>query len=69
MRINELYKIFKDNHIPNNALLLSDSGWECSATEMDGIVYNSNLNVVVFLQNNEYIDKKYNNKDWKLISI
>ena len=40
MTAGELINIFKQNNIPNDAILMSDSGWECSATDMDGVYYN-----------------------------
>ena len=40
MTAGELINIFKQNNIPNDAILMSDSGWECCATDMDGIYYN-----------------------------
>ena len=46
MTFEQLNKIIKKNHIPKNVTLLSDSGWECDATEMDGVYYNKNENVI-----------------------
>ena len=40
MKVGELFNIFKQNNIPNDAILMSDSGWECSASDMDGVYYN-----------------------------
>ena len=40
MTVCELINIFKQNNIPNDAILMSDSGWECFATDMDGVYYN-----------------------------
>lgn len=70
MTFNQLSKIIKQNHIPKNVHLLSDSGWECCETEMDGVYYNKNENVIVFTQScSEYekydpnFDRKYSKID------
>lgn len=58
MTFKKLQKIFRDNNIPENVVLMSDSGWECCATDMDGIYYNKKENVIVFTQR---ISSKYSN--------
>ena len=50
MTVKELNRILTANNIPEDATLMSDSGWECGATEMNGVYYNSKENVVVFTQ-------------------
>lgn len=50
MTFKELQNIIKDNNIPEDVHLTSDSGWECDATEMDGVYYNKTLNEIVFTQ-------------------
>lgn len=63
MTFEQLNKIIKKNHIPKNVTLLSDSGWECDATDMSGVYYNKNENVIVFTQRcSEYekYDPNYN---------
>ena len=50
MTFDILQKIIKKNNIPRNVHLTSDSGWECNATEMDGIYYNQSINEIVFTQ-------------------
>lgn len=62
-----LNKIIKDNNIPENVKLMSDSGWECDATDMDGIYYSSNDNVIVFTQNGNSFESYYKDKNWKLL--
>ena len=47
MTFELLSKIMKENGIPKNVKLLSDSGWECSETEMNGIYYNRNKNEMI----------------------
>ena len=37
MTFELLCKIIEENNIPKNVKLLSDSGWECSATDMERI--------------------------------
>ena len=50
MTLEKLNKIVKKNNIPENVLLMSDSGWECDPTDMDRVYYNSELNTIVFTQ-------------------
>ena len=61
-----LKKVFEDNHIPEDAILMSDSGWECDPTHMDGVFYNQEANVVVFTQDSEY-QYDYEEEPWQLI--
>lgn len=69
MTYKELKEILTRNNIPEDTTLMSDSGWECGATDMDGIYYNKKLNVVVFRQD---IDSKFEReyteeKGWKVL--
>lgn len=50
MKFEKLQKIIEENQIPNDVELLSDSGWECCATNMDAIFYNPTSNTIVFTQ-------------------
>ncbi len=54
MTVKELKQILTANNIPEDARLMSDSGWECGATDMDGVYYNPKENIVVFTQEYEY---------------
>ena len=63
MTFEQLNKIIKENNIPENVHLLSDSGWECDATEMDGVYYNKNENVIVFTQDYDEYGKYEPNHD------
>lgn len=64
MTYKMLKKILEDNHIPEDAVLTSDSGWECGATDIGGVCYNPDTNVVVFTQESR---RDYNNAHWKLL--
>ena len=50
-----LKKIIEKHNIPEDVELLSDSGWECSATTMDGVWYNVKLNVIEFTQDGKHV--------------
>ena len=50
MTFEILKKIIEKHNIPEDVELLSDSGWECSATPMDGVWYNAKLNEIQFTQ-------------------
>ena len=56
MTFEKLSKIIKDNNIPDDVHLMSDSGWECCATEMDGVYYNESKNEIVFTQGFDFED-------------
>lgn len=47
MTIEKLNRILKENNIPKDAVLMSDSGWELWATDTDGVYYNAEDNIVV----------------------
>lgn len=67
MTFKELQTIIKDNNIPDDVHLTSDSGWECDATEMDGVYYNETLNKIVFTQGT-FGNYHYDDNDaWKKI--
>lgn len=50
MTLAELNDICKRNNIPDDVTLLSDSGWECCETEMNGVWYSEIDNAIVFTQ-------------------
>ena len=63
-----LQKIIKENNIPSNVHLTSDSGWECDATEMNGVYYNEAKNEIVFTQEGSVYDYSYRDSySWKNI--
>lgn len=64
MTVGELFNIFKQNDIPDNAVLMSDSGWECDATDMDGVYYSKTENVAVFTQKFSEYDSYYKSPEW-----
>lgn len=51
MTIEKLEEIMTEYDIPKNVKIMSDSGWECDPTDMDGVWYNSELNLIIFTQN------------------
>ena len=68
MTFKKLKQIFIENNIPENVILKSDSGWECDPTDMDGVYYNKEDNIVVFTQGYEYNNYASQERmpDWKL---
>ena len=54
MTFKFLQKLIKDNNIPEDVKLLSDSGWECFETEMNGVWYSEKDNTIVFTQGTDY---------------
>lgn len=55
----ELKEILKRNDIPDNVYFISDSGWECGATDMNGVYYNKKENTIVFTQDFSEYERKY----------
>jgi hypothetical protein len=68
MTLKELNDICKENNIPENVTLLSDSGWECSETQMDGIWYSKTDNSLVFTQDEDLLEYKVDNADWHYLT-
>lgn len=50
MTIKKLLSLFEQYNIPDDATLMSDSGWECCPTDMNGIFYNEKKNEITFTQ-------------------
>ena len=65
MKLNALLKLLEKHNIPDDVTLMSDSGWECCATEMDGVYYNSLENVIVFTQDMSNCDEYYGKLHWE----
>ena len=64
MTFAELNAIIETNNIPRDVKLLSDSGWECDATDMGSIYYNKETNEIVFKQGGKYEANKYTNPEY-----
>lgn len=68
MTIGEFKQVLKEHDIPEDTLMLSDSGWECGPTDMDGIYYNESEKELVFTQRGDKYDDYYEEEPgWKLI--
>lgn len=67
MTIGELAKIVEEHNIPADATMLSDSEWECSPTDMDGIYYNKRYNELMFTQTGDKYDDYYGDDEWELL--
>lgn len=68
MTFKLLHRILIKHDIPENVKLMSDSGWECSATEMNGVYYNREENVLVFTQEGDESDYRYfEDNKWELL--
>ena len=65
LTFEKLSNIIEKYNIPKDVHLMSDSEWECNATEMNGILYNEKENIIVFKQDIEYLNEYYSN--WKIL--
>lgn len=55
MTIEKLNRILKENNIPKDAVLLSNTGRKCWPTATDGVYYNAEDNIIVLTREyNEY---------------
>jgi hypothetical protein len=69
MTFKKLKQVIEKNNIPEDVTLMSDSGWECCATDMNGVYYNEREKTIVFTQivdggnNDDYIKSS----SWKLL--
>lgn len=63
MTYERLSNIIINNNIPTNVRLMSDSGWECNSTDMNGVYYNRKNNIIVFTQGSIF-DEYKDNKEW-----
>jgi hypothetical protein len=68
MTFEILEGIIKKHNIPKDVRLLSDSGWECCETEMDGVFYNVEENHIIFTQDNYSRSSYKNARGYKDIS-
>lgn len=68
MTIELLNKILKDNNIPEDVILMSDSGWECGPTSMNGIFYNEEEKIIIFRQSCSKYDAYHQKKGWKCLN-
>ena len=70
MTIADLKLILKQNGIPENATIYSDSGWECCETGIGDIFYSPKDNAIVLTQDNPEKDYVYkvDDKDWHDLS-
>ena len=50
LTVKDLIDIMKENNIPMDATITSDSGWECCATYVSTVFYDKNKNEVVLCQ-------------------
>ena len=64
MTFELLGKIVEENNIPKNVKLMSDSGWECWETKMDGIFYNKEKNTLMFTQEGDKFDGYLEKDGW-----
>lgn len=65
MTFDKLNKILQKNKISKNVKFMSDSGWECCATEMNGIYYNKKENIIIFTQEFSESESYSKNKEYK----
>lgn len=50
MVIKDFLEVLKKYNIPEDVKILSDSGWECGATDIEAIYYNKEKNFIVLVQ-------------------
>lgn len=50
--------------IPNDATIMSDSGWECDPTDTDGVWYDDENNIVYLTQGDTIYNDEYDYDDY-----
>lgn len=61
LTFEKLSNIIEKYNIPKDVHLMSDSGWECNATEMNGILYNEKEKIIELMKSKLfYYDKSSN---------
>lgn len=68
MTYAQLEQIIIRNNIPKNVTLQSDSGWECDATEMNGVYYNKYKNLIIFTQSCDKYQWYSQDVDWQALT-
>lgn len=58
MTFEKLSQIIEENSIPKNAIIMSDSGWECNETNTDGVFYDIETNTIILTQSAYCIENK-----------
>ena len=66
MTMELLCRIIEENNIPKDVHFISNSEWECDATEMDGLHYNRESNTIVFTQDGYNRDYEKSDK-WEIL--
>lgn len=68
MTLKLLQRIALDNNIPDDVTIMSDSGWECNATNIRGVFCNRKEKIIVFTQ--DELDNKYvSDSNWQNVSF
>ena len=65
MTFEKLALLIERYNIPHDVEILSDSGWECNATNMDGIYYSKKEKTIIFTQGTGR--EEYFEPEWELI--
>jgi len=78
MTYKELKSLIENNNIPENVVLMSNSGWECGATSVEVCYYSPSKNELHLVQNVLDSTRGYDEDallceeekahDWKLIT-
>lgn len=67
MKLSKLLSLLNKHNIPLDADIQSDSGWECDATDVDGVYYNQVTNTIVLTQEVFIGDDYHDAKDWIVV--
>ena len=50
MEVRDFLAVLKEHNIPEDVKILSDSGWECGATDIEAVYYNKKENYITLVQ-------------------
>ena len=69
INVGTLIGVFINNQIDNNAVIMTDSGWEYDETEVNMVYYNAKTNVVMLTRKYGNYETYEYSDDWKLLWI
>lgn len=57
MSLGQFNALMKKHNIPDDATIMSDSGWECSESDCGGVFYSTSANTIILTRKYKIGDK------------
>lgn len=68
MTLSELNEICRNNNIQDDVILLSDSGWECSESDICGVYYSEIDHAIVLTQDDDEVEHRIGHATWHILT-